>query len=287
MINLTRFEGVLLLAFCQVFPTTSYADIREIEVANNQLAVQIASTYMDYTETINDAETGAQSPLDTEAGFIPGYGATVSVMRDGWLEHEYLALEYSKYSGTVKYVGGSWSNPTYGSNVGTSGMETGDYSLRLGKGLVVDSELMVTLYGEYGRHKWNRLLGYGTPYGYQEKYTHSYYGIGALGQLAGDDHRVWSAYVLAGRTASSRIEVFLPPPWVGFTAGLGNSELYKAGLSVDRRLSENIHLSLGIDYANWKYGASQIYPAGAGLYLYEPDSATNLGIARMGIGYAF
>lgn len=56
--------------------TTSFADVGDINAANNQLGAQIQSRHVDYTETGNGAV------FDTEGGHATGYGLSASVMKD-------------------------------------------------------------------------------------------------------------------------------------------------------------------------------------------------------------
>lgn len=278
--NLKEYTGAPLLLTCLVFSAPAFAAIKDIEAANNQFSAQFHSRDMDHTETANG------TVLDTEDARLPGYGFAASIMRDLWLGRDFLEAEYSSFHGESNYIGSTIGNPAYGSLTGKSGARIEDASLRYGNGYVIDSETMVTPYGELGYHKYRRTIGNGTPAAYLETYTHYYYGIGVMGQVTPGDGVVLSANVLIGRTVAPGITVGLPAPF-GFSAGLGSSTLYRVGAAVDYALAPRLHASLGVDYMSWKYGASASHAAGFGIPLYEPDSRTNNATIKTGIGYSF
>lgn len=263
-----RFEKTAFFILACLISTTSFADMRDIDAANNQIGVQVQSRHVDYTETENG------TVLDTEGGNVPGFGLSASVMKNIWLGNDYIAAQYSRFSGRTDYIGAPLSGGAYGSLTGKSGAKIADFSLRYGKGFPIHDQFMVTPYAELGYYKWDRDVGY------MEHYTHKYYGVGALGQYSPASKWVLSATAMIGRTYGSEIDVVAP---FGFTADLGNSAIYKAGVSIDYALSKNLHANAGIDYTSWKYGASAVQ---ASRY-YEPDSETKDTIIKAGIGYAF
>lgn len=269
-----------MLVYMAIF-TNTFAGALDIESANNKIGAQVLYKHINHTETENGAA------LDSEDGHVMGYGLTGSVMRDWWLGHDYLAVQYSSFSGETSYTGCTMGNPAYGSLRGKSKAQIKDGDLRYGKGFVADDDAIVTLYLELGYHKYDRYLGYGTPDGYRETYTHNYYGVGALGQYSAINKIVFSAYFLNGRTYGANIVVALPSPYAGFSAKLGNSALYKVGVSVDYAFTINFHANLSVDTASWNYGKSQNQSIGNGLYAYEPDSTTKDTTAKISIGYAF
>ena len=248
--------------------TTSFADVGDINAANNQLGAQIQSRHVDYKETGNGAV------FDTEGGHVTGYGLSASVMKDIWLGHDYLDVQYSEFNGQTDYIGAPLGGGAYGSVTGKSGAKIADFSLRYGKGFAIRNQFMVTPYAEFGYHKWDRDVGY------MEHYTHRYYGIGALGQYSPARKLVLSANAMIGRTYGAEIDVVAP---FGFSTSLGNSALYKAGIAVDYAFTKNIHANAGIDYTRWEYGANAVQPSG----YYEPDSQTKDTMIKAGIGYAF
>jgi hypothetical protein len=261
---------------CLTLSATAFAGTHDIESANNQLVVQFLSKNLDYTETANGAV------LDTESGRVPGYGFSLSVMKDQGQGRYYIQMQYRSFKGKTDYVGGTLGNPVYGSLIAKSGATIADSSIRYGKGLAINDEFMVTPYGELGYHQWDRNVGDGSPGGYPETYSHLYLGAGALGQYSPFGKLVLSADVLIGSTFGSNINVGLPAPF-GFSASLGNSILSRVGVSVDYAFTKNIHANTGVDYTSWKYGASAVQSSG----FYEPDSKTKDTTVRAGIGYAF
>ncbi|BBP04368.1 hypothetical protein TPL01_21530 [Sulfuriferula plumbiphila] len=262
------FKKTALPILACLISTTACADILDINAANNQIGAQIQSRHVDYTETANG------SILDTESGHVTGYGLSASVMKDLWLGHDYLDAQYSRFSGQTDYIGAPFGGGKYGSLTGKSGAEIADFSLRYGKGFAIHDQFMVTPYAEFGYHRWDRDVGY------TEHYTHRYYGIGALGQYSPAGKLVVSANAMIGHTYASKINVVAP---FGFSAGLGNSVMYRAGISLDYAFTKNVHANAGIDYTSWEYGASAVQPSG----YYEPDSRTKGTTIKAGMGYAF
>lgn len=266
--NFMKFEKTAFLILACLISRTSFADVGDINAANNQVGAQIQSRNVDYKET------GNGTLFDTESGRVTGYGLSASVMKNILLGHDYLDVQYSEFNGQTDYVGAPLDGGAYGSATGKSDAKIADFSLRYGKGFAIHNQFMVTPYAEFGYYKWDRDVGY------MEHYTHKYYGVGALGQYSPASKWVLSATAMIGRTYGSKIDVVAP---FGFTADLGNSAIYKAGVSVDYALSKNLHANAGIDYTSWKYGASAVQASG----YYEPDSETKDTIIKAGIGYAF
>lgn len=272
-------RATLFMVFL-VLSAPAFADMQDIESANNQISVQFQSQDMNHTEIVNGAIA------DSEDAHIAGYGLFASAMKDLWLGHDFFAVQYTSFYGESTYVGSSIGNPVYGSLVEKSSAKNSDFNFRFGNGYLVDGGLMVTPYGELGYHKYDRTIGYATPGSYLETYTHYYYGIGIMGQLSPTDKMVWFANILIGHTFRANITVGLPAPF-GFSAKLGNSALYKMGTSLDYAFTKNLHANFGVDVASWKYGMSADQPVGFGLFLYEPDSKTNNTTYKAGIGFSF
>lgn len=254
---------------------SAQAGTQDILSANNQAGIQLTMQHMDYSETYQGVL------LDTENGNVPGIDLSVSVMKDLWLGNDYLQAEYAYSSGKTDYVG-SYQGGSYGSLVAKSGAEINDFSIRYGKGYVASQTVMLTPYGEFGYHQWDRNVGDGIPGGYMEHYSHKYLAFGILGQYSPVARLVLTGNVMAGRTLRPAITVDLPAPQ-GFSAGLGNSAIYKASIAADYAFTKTVHGNAGIDYTTWQYGASAIQPSG---YL-EPDSKTYITTFKVGVGYAF
>lgn len=266
--------SIMLLAFA--VSDTAYAGEHAILAANNQLKFQYVSTYVNYGETggIFGAPSGL---LDTEKGVVPGFGFDFSLMKNGLTDNGYLDIEISNVKGHTNYVGGLISPPTpYGSVVSTSGATITDYSLRLGKGFWLGDDFIFTPFLEVGHHYWDRGVNYG------ETYKHNYYGAGALAQTSFDS-LVVSVNGMIGRTFGPSISVNFPAP-IGFSAGLGNSMIWRVGGAIDYAVSGNLHFNAGVDYTRFKYGHSGLNgPFGA----YEPDSSTKYTTVKAGVGFAF
>lgn len=263
---------------CVMFSATVFAGASDIKASNNQIGTQVIFTYVDYTETGNGVLGTTTGTIDTERGWVLGSALSISMMKDWWLGNDYIEAEYDNSVGNTQYVGALQDGGEYGSVVQPAGAKQDNYSARYGKGFVVNNEFMLTPYAEFGHRKWYRMVNYG------ETYTHNYYGIGALAQYSTVRKLVFSVNALWGHTYGSAIVV---NGQNGFSGGLGNSSLYKAGLSADYAFMTNIHGYIGVSYMSFKYGISALYPLGGGIYTWEPDSKTNHTTVRLGFGYAF
>lgn len=260
------------VSICMMLPAVAFAGTSDIKASNNQIAFQVMSTYVDYTET-GGAFGVPPGTLDTETGSVPGYALSLSKMQDWWLGNDYFEAEYDHSSGNTRYVGGYIGPPAtpYGSVVAISGATLVNYSARYGAGIMVDEGFMLTTYAELGHHEWDRGVNLG------EVYTHNYYGIGVLGQIAPADGLVFSANAMIGGMFASNIVVN-----GAFSGALGDSSLYRIGVGADYAFAQNLHGDINIDYMGFEYGHSALY---AGYF--EPDSKTNLTTVRIGLGYGF
>lgn len=282
---------VTTLMGCVIFTATTYANTSDIEASNNQIMFQVVSTYVDYTETGNGILNTRTGILDTETGWVSGIGISVSSMQDTQLrltpcfpcffKKEYFRFAYDYYKGETKYTGSLLSGGSYGSVVTTSSALINDLNLRSGSAYSFGDRMMLTPYLELGHHLWDRGVNYG------ETYTHKYYGLGALGQYTPVSKLVISANALIGRTFGSHITVNSGPVFKGFSGALGNSSLYKAGLSADYGFSERLHGNINIDYTSFSYGISSLFDIGGGYVAWEPDSTTKYKTVRVGLGYAY
>ncbi len=257
------------------FSIAALAGTQDIMFANNQAGIHVSSQDVDYGETYQGVL------LDTENGKVPGFGLSASVMKNLWLGNDYLQVQYDHADGKTDYVG-SYSGGTYGSLVAQSGAKLNDFSMRYGKGYVVSNSLMITPYGELGYHKWDRNVGDGIPGGYMEQYIHKYYGVGLMGQYSPVSKLVLTANAMIGHTFGTYFSADLPPP-DAFSADLGTSVIYKAGIAADFAITRAVHVNMSADYTRWDYGASAVQPSG----YFEPDSSTNITKLKAGLGYAF
>jgi len=265
---------------CAMLSTAAFADISDIRKSNNQISMRVISTNVDYTETGNGLYGTSTGILDTESGPVGGYALTLALMRDLLLGNDYFEFGNDYSSGHTSYTG-SYQGGTYGSVVTTSTAILGNFSARYGSGTMVNAKIMLTPYAEFGHHEWNRGVNYG------EIYTHNYFGLGVLAQYSPEKKWVLSANALLGKTFGSYIVVVSGPGLTGFEGSLGDSALYRAGLSADYALDKNLHGSVGIDFTSFSYGISAAYPVGGGIVAWEPDSKTNYTTFKIGLGYAF
>lgn len=249
-------------------------------VSNNQVSFQFISTNVDYTEIGNGIFGTQTGTLDTETGAVPGFALNISTMNDLLLGNDYFHAEYNHSSGSTTYTG-ALQGGVFGSVVDTSSATLINFSARYGKGFVVHDQLMLIPYAELGYHQWDRGVNYG------ETYTHNHFGIGALGQYSPVSRLVLTANAMFGKTFGSYITVNSGPGLNGFSGPLGNSTLYNVGVSADYAFVENFHANISVDYMSFKYGMSAVFPVGGGFVAWEPDSKTNYGTVKFGLGYAF
>lgn len=274
---------IALSICCLIFSSATLAGTSEIKTSNNQFGIQNISTNVDYTETGNGRLGTTLGTLDTETGAVPGYALFISTMLGP--ENEYFEAEYDHSSGSTTYTGMPITGGVFGSIVGTSSAKLINYSARFGKGLLADKAkdmFMLTPYVELGHHQWDRGVNYG------ETYTNYYFGVGMLGQLSPVNSKlVLSANALVGSTYKSYIVVNSGPGLNGFSGKLGNSAMYKFGLSADYAFVEHLHGNISADYTSFRYGISDMYPVGGGYVAWEPDSSTKYTTIKFGLGYAF
>jgi hypothetical protein len=278
---------------CVMFSAATFAGTSDIKASNNQISVQTILTNVDYTETGNGQFGTPTSTLDTETGNVPGLALSISAMRGAG--NEYFEAEYDYSNGNTNYTGGFIGPPAtpYGSVVGTSSAVLINHSARIGKGFYINnvddqfrptgyvSDLfMLTPYAELGQHEWDRGVNYG------ETYTNFYYGIGVLGQYSPVSKLVISANAMFGSTFGSYITVNSGPGLNGFSGGLGNSRIYKVGVSADYAFMEHFHGNFGVEYTSFSYGISATYPVVGGI-AWEPDSTTKYTAVKFGLGYKF
>jgi hypothetical protein len=253
----------------------------DIRASNNQIGYQSISTNVNYTET--GGKNGvAAGTLDTETGPVPGKAFYVSAMNNVLLGNDYFRATYDQSTGSTKYTGANLNLPNgpagaFGSVVSTSGAILSNYSFRYGKGLDFRGAFMLTPYVEFGSHRWERAVNYG------ETYSNTYYGLGLLNQYVMGNHLVLSIDAMAGHTNGSNIVVTSGNQVSGFSAALGDSVLYRAGVSVDYTLAQRIHVNAAVDYTAFNYGVSAVQAGG----LFEPDSQTNYITLKFGLGWGF
>ncbi|WP_248747808.1 hypothetical protein [Pseudomonas sp. MWU12-2037] len=273
-----KINEIAVFAVTAALCTTAFAGTDDIKASNNQFDVQAISTKVDYKETTKGRFGSPVGTFATENGTVHGFALSFSMMKDVLLDNDYLQFQYSKNNGNTGYKGTLQSSGKYGSAVGQSSANISDYSLRWGKGFALDGAFMVTPYGELGRHEWQRGVNFG------ETYTHSWYGAGTLVQYSPFSRLVFTANALVGRTFASDVDVSGPR---GFSAGLGDSNLYKAGLSADYAFTKNLHGNVGVDYTSFKYGISSAHNISSTAVALEPSSQTDETTLKIGVGYAF
>jgi hypothetical protein len=266
----------------------------DIVIANNQVIAQFVTANFGYKET-GDPARYSYGTLDTEKGWVPGGGVSLSLMRNWFVSNFYFNAQYSYLNGQTSYVGSNVYDlraapvtGLYGSVRAKDGAIVNDADFRVGKGFNLQPNFMVTPYLGVGYHDWERRVNGG------EEYSNGYVGGGLLLQWAPFSGVVLSAHGLAGTTFASHIDVAsygdtsaVPARTAiygitGFSGDLGDSAIYRVGASGDYAVTRNIHVSAGVEWVEFKYGESAIY-----YHYYEPNSSTRNTILKVGVGYAF
>jgi hypothetical protein len=282
-------------------PFAAMADTDAIRASNNQFGIQYINSDLDYTETLPNG-----SKADTESGHVPGFGISLSVLKDIFLGNDYLEGQFSRLNGDSHYVG-SYLSPglsfpigAYGSLSQSDGAQITNFSVRYGKGFEAGDRFLVTPYAEIGYHKWKRSLrsscgvAVSANCGSSEDYTNGYVGVGVRGQVSPVARWVLTANALLATTVASNISVKGVPILVTAlgtaegSASLGNSAMYRLGLSADYAFTRKFHGNIGVDYVDFDYGKSGDFALGSSVpNVYEPDSTTKYTTISFGLGYAF
>jgi hypothetical protein len=255
--------------------------VNDIIAANNQLSVDFLATSFGYTEYSAFATPviplGAKA--DTEGGWVPGINVDFSLMKNWFVDNAYFDAQLSWSGGNTHYVGSNIKGGTpYGSVTTSDSADVFDTDFRFGKGFAIQNNFMLTPYLGFGTHYWSRGPN-------PEDYSDDYLGGGLLAQVAVAPKFVLSGYGLIGGTLGSHFSTSPTPTGsVGsWSSGLGNSVIYKAGISADYALTANIHINAGLDYVNFAYGESGASP----YQTVEPHSTTSNLMLKVGLGYAF
>ena len=251
----------------------SSTGISAIKNTNNAIGVQAISAYVNYTETVEGRISNA------EQGYVLGFAINVSFMQDWLLCNDYLAATYSQKNGNTNYTGSYiGSSQGYGSVKQSSSAVLMNFSLRYGKGFALNDQVMATPFIELGSHQWDRNLG-----SYQETYTNRYQGLGLLGQVAMKNTFVLSVNAMVGNTVNSNISI-TGFPYSG--GALGDSTIYRLGISGDYAFTKSLHRNIGLDYTSFSYGQST--PTRVGRYVYyEPSSTSQHTTYKIGLSYNF
>jgi hypothetical protein len=243
-----------------------------ITQSNNQISVQFAATEFNYKETMDGL------PFDTEKGWVPGVGVSLSLMRNWFVDNLYFNVQFAWENGKTDYVGAYQGYP-FGSLVSTSGTTVYDYDLRFGKGFAPQPDFMATAYFGGGYHEWDRMVNAG------ENYSHGYAGGGLLVQWSFMSRFVLSVDGFVGRTIDPQIKVAtIPGEIVGSTLALGSSAIYKVGLSGDYAITRSLHVNAGVEWDAFDYGKSALDPT---RNYFEPYSDTSNVTVKAGVGFAF
>jgi hypothetical protein len=255
--------------------------INPILIANNQVTLDVVGHNLDYHESMPPFPV-----LDSEKGWQPGVQITGSVMGNlGVIRNVYVMGQLTWVNGKTNY----WApvGPPLGDPVSLqNGAEIRNFDVRVGQGIVVAPNWVLTPYIGAGLHTWDRDLSNALgPFGYHESYRHGYAGPGLLAQYAASERIVLAGYGLVGSTFDPKMKTSFNGGAViqPITYDLGTSVIFKAGASADFAVTPQWHLNAGADYTSFSYGASSLASDGSK----EPDSKTKIWTVKAGFGYSF
>jgi opacity protein-like surface antigen len=239
--------------------------------SEHSFAFSVDTTRFDYAETSRSG-----SLLDTETndfGEIVGFSLRYEPRMSGF----YFGMSYAE--GDTDYIGGTTSNPTYGSHLTTTNNRLVDYTAGYQFTSLIDRDNKVPLRLGIGYRGWLRQLGSTTTvYGYDELYEWGYYNIG-IGW-----HTRFSPTFSMGLDADYRkaFNAEMYENWHGYTYRLKNVYGYKIGIPLEMVLNTSWSAFFLYNYEYWNIGASD----NVGGY-YEPDSETKNQTLSVGLKYWF
>jgi len=295
-----KIQKIFVAAILSLSATQVFADIVAIKEANNQIGISFVATHVDYKETLSDGTI-----FDTEKGWVPGFGLSISAMKDVLFGNDYFEASFTRLNGNTNYQGsrGAGIYPgIYGSLAQSNGAQTTDMNVRYGRGFVINDQWMITPYAEIGHHQWKRNLGTTecipmiNPCGNSasEDYSNNYFSLGGMGQFSPNKTLVLSLNGSVGSTFNSSISgkgtnIAASCSYYCYSLAsfgsqhLGSNITYKISALADYAFTKNIHGNIGLNYSAFKYGKSALFNE----INYEPDSKTNYTTVNVGLGYSF
>lgn len=247
-----RIHPLLSLPFSLALGTSVYA-------SSYSLSISADTTKFDYAET----EYGQL--LDTETnqfGDVTGFTLSLEPQYYGL----YITSAYS--SGKTDYIGGTESEPIYGSFRTTTHNSITDISAGFKSTLMLDPRggVEMPLKIGYGYRKWKRALQ-STPdvWGVDEIYDWQYFDIGV------GLHFALSPTATLGIDANYRnaFDAKMSENMNGYTFELNNVRGYKIAVPLEVALNSSLSAFIVYNYEYWNIDASDT----VGGY-YEPDSET-------------
>ncbi|WNB77275.1 MULTISPECIES: hypothetical protein [Methylomonas] len=305
--SILKSTHLLLAGACYLTVPTAKADLADIVASNSQIGAQFVTTDVDYTEISKEGVIA-----DTERGYVPGFGISLSVMKNLIVENAYFAFQFSQLHGETNYIGSSNQflpgilGPTadaYGSVRQKNSAKFVDFYGRFGKGFELGNSLMATPFVEIGHHNWKRHIDSEIPIiaaffpgntTSKESYNNYYYAFGSMLQYSPIKNLVFTTTAMVGSTFSSTMASSGTPALfvtgIGQDGGpgtlhLGDSVFYKVGMGFDYSFYQSCHINASAEYIGFEYGRSEM--TGPNKTYYEPDSETNYLTVKAGFGYSF
>ena len=95
-----KIQKIFVAAILSLSATQVFADIVAIKEANNQIGISFVATHVDYKETLSDGTI-----FDTEKGWVPGFGLSISAMKDVLFGNDYFEASFTRLNGNTNYQG--------------------------------------------------------------------------------------------------------------------------------------------------------------------------------------
>lgn len=268
----------ILAAAAALLAGTARADTGTVIRANNYFGIGAGVTHLGYGETL----AGQPGYLDTENGNLPTVKFELGSMRDALgVSNLYEHIELSYANGQTTY-NGAVTNLLTGASFPVTNQSDAEIlagRVALGKGFVLAEGLMLTPHLDLGGRYWRRNLNGGDPPGYEELYSHWFYGAGLKADYSPVPRLTLSVDGAVRRNFESRMEASIEEA----PFKLGNRGNYFLSGRVDYRLAGGVSLFAETALERFKYGRSSVHASG----FFEPDSSTNQITYLGGVAFGF
>lgn len=257
----------------------------DIMAVDRSVSASYMLSYFYYNEP--SANSGVPVPsdyLDYEEGTLKGGKLQAQWMTDSEI---YLEGEWAGAEGQIPYTGYFYTVAPFTAIPAklTSRATTQEYQFKLGKGFNAAERWMLTPYLSFGGRHWTRVVGMGTQSPFNESYNHYFFLFGGRAQW-----NPWARFVGTvdvGFGSTFRASITDPPDGFNGTK-LGSSAIVKAGLDLDGRITDALHIFYGFDFTYFTYGQSAaVYSPSIGANVFEPDSYTRVLNSNFGLRYSF
>jgi hypothetical protein len=246
--------------------------------ANNQVSFLVGNHDLSYWEEDRTRKTGTDTFDRENGGQLATSFSITSQGELGSLKNVYFNAEYLGANGKTAYDGYLQGNGKYTPYQSQSNTKVDQFSVRLGKALVVAPDLQITPFVGLGTRNWVRDSS-SDPHGYLETYHHQFYEAGVLAQKAFTKKLVGSASVGFGDVFGATLDV---PKFTSSTFDLGTAPITTLKIGLDYALDYQWHLLANYTKSDFSYQESPVIGN-----MREPHSTTTTRSFFVGFGLAF